>query len=73
MREDGYILNDLGNPVADTLQCAHCGGHFEVKPGSGKRRGWCLKCSAPLCGQAGCMVCVPMERMLERIEAAARK
>ena len=50
-----------------TLQCGHCGGHFEVRPGSGKVRGWCMNCARPVCGP-GCEACVPVEQMLENME-----
>lgn len=43
----------------DTLQCVHCGLHWEVIPGSGRTRGWCMKCNGPHCGAAVCWVCVP--------------
>jgi len=44
----------------DTLQCMHCQRHWIVRPGSGRQRGWCLKCNGPLCGVEQCMKeCVP--------------
>lgn len=51
----------------DTLQCVHCGGHFEVRPGSGKVRGFCQRCNGVFCGP-GCAKCVPTEQLLENIE-----
>ena len=51
----------------DTLQCVHCGGHWEVNPGSGKLRGFCLRCNGPFCGP-GCANCVPTEQLLENME-----
>lgn len=55
---------------ADTLQCCHCSGHFEVIVGSGKERGWCSRCSGYVCGEPLCMAaCVPFEKKLENIEA----
>jgi hypothetical protein len=58
-----------GGPVIETatLQCCHCGGHFPVQPGSGKIRGFCRRCMAPVCGP-GCAACVPTEQLLENIE-----
>jgi hypothetical protein len=53
---------------ADTLQCCHCGGHFIVRPGSGTKRGWCLKCNKPTCGKPECDKCVPTEKQIEEIE-----
>ena len=47
----------------DTLQCVHCMQHWMVEPGSGRRRGWCTRCSGPLCGAEECMKnCVPFEK-----------
>lgn len=57
----------------DILTCAHCQATWIVEPGSGKRRGWCLKCGGPLCGKAPCMAsCVPFERWLDSVERAGR-
>lgn len=53
---------------ADTLQCVHCGAHWEVKPGSGKLRGFCSRCNGPVCGPK-CSECVPAEQQLENIES----
>lgn len=65
------ITWDDGRKVeGDTLQCAHCGQHWIVRPGSGRQRGWCLKCSGPLCGKQGCLErCYPMEKRLDDAEA----
>lgn len=63
----GHILVD-GQVVADTLQCVHCGAHWVVRPGSRRRRGWCLRCGGPTCGQPECDACRPMEQQLERME-----
>lgn len=52
---------------ADTLQCCHCGRHWRVQPGSGKQRGWCMRCNGPVCGP-GCAECVPQEQRLENLE-----
>lgn len=54
---------------ADTLQCVHCGMHWMVVKGSGRRRGFCTRCAGPTCGQHACDECVPMEQQLENIEA----
>lgn len=56
--------------VAETLCCAHCGGHWIPEPGSGRSRGYCTNCKDWLCGMPRCMAsCVPEEQMLERMEA----
>ena len=54
--------------VRDCLQCCHCGGHFYVCPGSGKRRGYCLGCGQVTCGRAKCDPCVHWQKKLELIE-----
>jgi hypothetical protein len=55
----------------DTLQCVHqCGGHWQVRPGSGIIRGFCLNCDGPTCGQPACDPCVPLEKALLEMERA---
>jgi len=57
--------------MADTLQCVHCGAHWIVKPGSGRKRGFCLKCMGPTCGSPRCEhSCNPVEAQIEAMEAA---
>ncbi|MBA2706338.1 MAG: hypothetical protein H0U59_00855 [Gemmatimonadaceae bacterium] len=72
-REAGHIFiteADGSTSEADTLQCAHCGMHWMVDPGSGKERGWCGRCSAALCGKKRCFArCIPMEMELEMLES----
>jgi hypothetical protein len=38
----------------ETRQCCHCQFIWEYKPGSGIRRGWCLKHNGFLCGREEC-------------------
>lgn len=58
----------------DILTCAHCQYTWMVEPGSGKKRGWCLKCQGPICGKARCMAeCEPFERWLEAVERKHRE
>jgi hypothetical protein len=67
-RADGYIrIDDPDAKVieADTLQCVHCGGHFAVVRGSGRTRGWCMKCNGPHCGAAGCWECRPYKKLVD--------
>lgn len=53
----------------DVLTCAHCGYTWAVVPGSGRKRGWCRRCSAALCGKPACMAgCLPEEARLEHME-----
>ena len=60
----GAIVVD-GRHVADTLQCVHCGNHWETKPGSGTERGFCTNCSGPVCGAHACFDCKPHEAQIE--------
>lgn len=71
---DGYMIitSPDGTVERDTLQCCHCNKHYIVRPGSGKRRGWCTLCGQATCGAAACATCVPFERRLERFEARER-
>jgi len=71
MRADGYFeVTDPEKGVikGDTLQCGHCGRHFAVRPGSGTKRGWCLKCMKVTCGGPDCVECTPFEKRLEAWE-----
>lgn len=65
--EHGGIILD-GVQVSSTLQCPHCGGHFESRPGSGKRRTYCLHCAAVTCGNPACDPCIPIEARLDHAE-----
>ena len=38
----------------ETRQCCHCQFVWEYKPGSGTKRGWCLKHNGFLCGREEC-------------------
>lgn len=49
---------------ADTHQCCHCGGHWVVQRGSGKKRGYCGKCNGLFCSPE-CAECVPLEKWLD--------
>ena len=72
-RPAGYAVavGPDGKQEADTLQCGHCGGHFLVRPGSGKLRGHCYVCHKITCGPT-CIIplgaCVPQELLCENIE-----
>lgn len=86
MREDGEITAidpEKDRPIGKipTLQCAHCGGHFPVRPERGRitvpgvgilraaHYERCSRCNGPICG-AGCYGrCVPAERQIENLEA----
>lgn len=70
LRPKGHIIvtSDAGVTEADTLQCAHCGRHWTVQPGSGRKRGWCFKCGSVTCGAPGCIECLPAEKRLDLYE-----
>lgn len=71
---DGYLIitGPAGVIEADTVQCGHCQKHYTVKPGSGKRRGFCTLCSRATCGAAACLPCKPWEKRLEEFERRER-
>ena len=52
----------------ETLQCVHCGNHWQMVKGSGKVRGFCMRCNGPTCGPQCSAECVPQEKMLEIME-----
>ena len=52
----------------DTVQCCHCGRHWVFEPGSGRKRGYCLKCNAITCGNERCDLCVPIEAQIDNME-----
>ena len=64
----GALIAD-GRQVADTLQCCHCSAHWTPVKGSGIRRGFCLRCMAPVCGHPSCDPCIPF---LEKLQKANR-
>lgn len=66
-KPDGAFIVD-GKHVADTKQCCHCNAHFVSVQGSGKRRGFCLRCYHVTCGKKECDVCVPFEEKLNLYE-----
>ncbi len=72
--ESGVIVVG-GQHIASTRQCVHCGRHEVIRAGSGKKRGWCVKCTGFLCGRKPCLQnCVPYEARIEYEEAQnARK
>jgi hypothetical protein len=67
----GYgIISEAGEKTTemDTLQCCHCGAHFFVRPGSGTKRGFCLKCMQVTCGRSECLECLPLGKWLDKVE-----
>lgn len=52
----------------DTLQCVHCGMHWQVVPKSGRKRGFCMKCMGVTCGPQCSAACDPWEKQMELVE-----
>lgn len=67
-RPGGVLLAD-GKEIADTKQCCHCGMHFIMVRGSGKRRGYCMNCGDITCGSQACSPCMHFMKKLELYEA----
>lgn len=69
-RPAGYTVRTFefgGVAEHDTLQCVHCGTHWEIMPGSGITRGFCRNCMGPVCGPR-CQHCYPSEKQLDDLE-----
>lgn len=74
-KASGFIIMDDGNgpvEVAATLACGHCGKQWIVIKGSGRTRGFCLKCYKPTCGASACFECVPFEKRMDEYEKGLR-
>ena len=71
------IITDPERPYdseRDTVMCAHCQKHWIPEPGSGRERGWCLRCNGPTCGQQVCNEhCIPWEKRIEVMEGKHRQ
>lgn len=63
-----WYSQEGGTVEHDTLQCCHCGIHWEIKPGSGIRRGFCVPCGKVTCGREQCDACLPMEKFIDCVE-----
>lgn len=62
--------NDSDRSVEISMvQCCHCGRHTPYVPGSGRRRGFCMRCARLTCGDPRCDACLPIEQWLENREA----
>ncbi len=66
-KPSGYIELD-GSVVGETAMCVHCGYHWQIIRGSGRKRGFCTKCMGPTCGRRECDECVPLEKRIELME-----
>lgn len=54
----------------DCVQCVHCSRVWLWEPGSGRRRGYCLRCNGITCGRPLCdNACMPILQMIENMEA----
>jgi len=76
IKPHGYtvVVGEFGLPVEnDTLQCCHCGMHWQVIRGSGRRRGWCTGCTQVTCGAKACVPCIPQEMRCEEPDRAFRR
>lgn len=74
-KDAGYVFitnRETGKTVENsTLQCGHCGKHWQVVKGSGRKRGFCTICMKPTCGPnclVGTKACVPQEQLVSNIE-----
>lgn len=59
---DVIIVSDNAITEFETVKCVHCQQILFILPGSGKERGWCMKCMGPLCNSKICNgKCVPLD------------
>ena len=66
-KPNGYILID-GQEAGHTIRCVHCSRQFLSVRGSGKQRGYCMRCKGIECGRKECFECIPFEAKLEYYE-----
>lgn len=74
-KDDGVFefFTDLGTRMFKSVQCCHCGIHDQYIKGSGKRRGYCMKCRHITCDKELCIKeCVPYEAQIEIQEGNKR-
>lgn len=56
-KPSGYFRTATGDGITiegETRCCSHCGYTWEYQPGSGSRRGFCLKCRGLICARPEC-------------------
>ncbi len=64
------IPHDGGPTVTqDLVNCVHCGYIWTWQAGSGRIRGFCMKCNGLLCGRRHCREQVPCRHWMFGIEA----
>jgi len=83
-RAQGYFeITDpalpYGKSEEDTIQCAHCGGHFSMSPKKDPTlaHGYCGRCNHFICSACAARMdltlqCAPFEQWLELQEARDR-
>lgn len=68
----------------EVRQCVHCQFLWEYKPGSGTRRGYCMKCQGLMCARPECIAqqkqmtgnnydCITVEEYNNRVRAYVEK
>lgn len=73
-KENGVfiITGPHGEIHYKSLQCAHCGLHWQVEKAADEG-GWCLHCMKPICSKEICLrECVPYEAQIEVQEGNKR-
>lgn len=60
---DVIIIGPDGNITFEgpTMTCCHCGDMWIMIKGSGKQRGFCMKCMNVTCGKESCNICTPIK------------
>ncbi len=56
--------------VQDLVCCVHCGYTWIFQPGSGRRRGFCMRCCGLVCGHKACeeVGCVHRHQQFDNLE-----
>lgn len=73
-KPNGYYVTATGEGhkiEGESRQCVHCQFIWEYHPGSGDRRGYCLKCDGFLCGRQQCFV--EQRRMIDLFQQETGK
>jgi len=72
LKPSGHVictpLDGSKETQVDLVHCCHCSRLWIWEVGSGKKRGWCLKCNGITCGSELCDVCVPKEKQVENLD-----
>jgi hypothetical protein len=73
-KPNAYFVTATGDGLkieGETRQCCHCQFTWEYAPGSGTRRGWCLKHNGFVCCRPECQQ--EQEQMLAKYALATGK